>query len=62
MSAKEPVTDAELEAALEGVEHEVIDHDGDTFSVRNKITGSQTRLEAEDYSSALFEAWHLVKP
>lgn len=58
---EEPNSDAEFEDALKKLGYELIDHDVDSFSVLRKSTGSQTHLEAEDYSSALFEAWHLVK-
>lgn len=59
--AKEPNTDAEFEAALKKLGYELIDHGLDSFSVRRKLNKSTTKLEAGDYSSALFEAWHLVK-
>lgn len=58
---KEPQTDDEFVDALKALGYELIDHDVDSFSVQNKKTGSQTHLEAEDYSSALFEAWNLMK-
>jgi hypothetical protein len=58
----EPTTDLELQQALEEIGCELIDHDSDDFSVRLIKTGSATHLEAEDYSSALFEAWNLMKP
>lgn len=58
---KEPQTDDEFVDALEALGYELIDHDVDSFSVQSKKTGSQTHLEAEDYSSALFEAWNLMK-
>lgn len=58
---KEPETDAELEAALENINCEVIDTGGG-FSVRDRSTSSQSKLEAEDISNALFEAWNLMKP
>lgn len=59
--AREPNTDAEFETAIEKLGYELIDHDESSFSVRRKKTGSTTGLEAEDYSSALFEAWSLVR-
>lgn len=58
---KEPQTDAEFEDALEKLGYQVFDMDSDEFIVLNRKTGSQTKLDAEDLSSALFEAWHLVK-
>lgn len=58
---KEPTTDAGYEADLEKWCCEVLKIDENTFIVENS-TGGQTRLEASDYSNALFEAWHLVKP
>lgn len=57
----EPKTDGEFEAALEELGCELIDHDADVFSIHNRLTGSTTKLDAEEYSDALFEAWHLVK-
>ena len=59
--AKEPSTDDEFQDVLKKLGYELVDHDESSFSVRRKSTGAQTHLEAEDYSSALFEAWHLVK-
>jgi hypothetical protein len=56
----EPKTDAEFEAALTTLNHELIE-DGNGFAVRNKDGGGITKLESEDESSALFEAWHLIK-
>lgn len=61
MKTNDPQTDAEFEAALEKRHHELIDH-GDSFSVRNKKTGASNKLDADEYSDALFEAWNLVKP
>lgn len=58
---KEPVTDAEFEAALYAAGHELIDGGG-VFAVRNLEGGGTTVLEAESLSDALFEAWNLVKP
>lgn len=57
----EPMTNVELEAALDAINCVVFD-DNERFFARNRQTGSTTRLEAEDYSSALFEAWNLMKP
>lgn len=56
----EPKTDAEYEAAITALNHEVVEV-GDGFKVVNKSGGGQTGLEATDLSSALFEAWHLIK-
>lgn len=58
----EPQTIPELEAALGGLACEMLDAGPDRWAVRNTETGSQTRLDAEDYASALFEAWNLMKP
>lgn len=59
-NVKEPETDAEFEDAIEETGHAFIDH-GDSFSVRYNKTGAITRLEADNLSDALFEAWNLVK-
>lgn len=58
---KEPQTDDEFVDALKALGYELIDHDTDDFSVRRIKTGATTGLDAEDYSSALFEAWNLMK-
>lgn len=56
------ISDAELFRKLEAVGCQVIeDEDEGEFILINTTRGSQTLLESEDYSSALFEAWSLVK-
>ncbi len=42
--------------------YELIDEGNGHFDVVRIKTGSTTRLEADNLSDALFEAWHLVKP
>lgn len=57
----EPRTDAEFKAALTSLRHAVHEIDEGEYCVQNMDTGAETLLDADDYSSALFEAWHLVR-
>jgi hypothetical protein len=56
----QPETDDEFVAAIAALDHEVLDYD-EYFEVRRRSTGATTRLEADEWSDALFEAWSLVK-
>jgi hypothetical protein len=58
---KEPETDAEFEAAIEAAGYKFLDL-GNGFAVRNVELDGTTRLEADEMSDALFEAWNMVKP
>ena len=58
---KEPETDAEFEAAIEAEGYKFLDL-GNGFAVKNIERGGTTRLEADEMSDALFEAWNMVKP
>lgn len=59
----EPETDLEFEDALELLKAEVNEVGENSFEVSHWANGkkSVTSLDAEDYSSALFEAWHFLK-
>lgn len=58
----EPTTDDEFITALEALGYTLIENGEKDFTVqRIKDGGGATRLDAEEYSDALFEAWHLVK-
>ena len=60
---KEPQTAAEFEAALKTLNAEVVE-DGEYFVEYRGTDGRRKsmKLEATGWSSALFEAWHLLKP
>lgn len=58
---KEPETDQELEQAISDLGWDFEDYGPGEYGLKNRVTGSQTRLEAEYESDALFEAWNLVK-
>lgn len=58
---KDPTTDAEYEAAIEAAGYEFLDL-GNGFAVRNIERGGTTRLEAEELTDALYEAWCMVTP
>lgn len=58
---EEPKTDDEYHAALEAAGYRLIDN-GSCFSVQHLERGGCTRLDSEDLSSALWEAWNLVRP
>lgn len=59
---KEPETNEELDAAITKRGHEIIDCGNMRYTLRRKKTGATTSLDAEDWPSALFEGWQLVKP
>lgn len=59
---QEPVTDVELEAALQRNGFEVYTSSGSQFSVRSIQKQWAVGLKAHDLSNALFEAYHLTKP
>lgn len=58
----EPSTDTELSAALKNLRVEVEEVGDGEFVVIDLVRGGRTTLDAEDWSSALFEAWNLMKP
>lgn len=60
-AAREPGTDKEYAAALDAQGCHVEDHGDDTFTLRTN-RGGATALDSTDFSSALAEAWSLVKP
>lgn len=60
MKEAEPRTDAEFETAIQGAGYELIDTESG-FVLHCVKGGGQTQLESEDLSSALYEAWNLVK-
>ena len=57
---KEPTTDAELEAAIEAAGYKFLEL-GNSFAVRCVERGGTTKLEAEELSDALYEAYILTK-
>lgn len=60
-AAREPRTDDEYVMALAAQGCRVEDHGDDTFTLRTG-RGGATDLASMDFSSALAEAWDLVKP
>ena len=60
-AAREPRTDDEYVEALAAQDCRVEDHGDDTFTLRTG-RGGATDLASMDFSSALAEAWDLVKP